>query len=291
MEKKIFIQTNDKQLFGAKLAKYAIEKNLKKGSIPVEILNVNNIKAFKDFNGTPFTQHGETRIFDLNDLQSFIYSRFMPPEQMGYEGRSIVIDPDIFALTDLNDLFDMDYSGKAILCCKKGDENVKIWDSSLMVLDNAKLKHWKISQILSDLRDRKTDHRTLLRLIKETSVGELPDIWNDLDELTPETRLLHTTERLTQPWKTGLPIDFTRNKMPKLFGFIPREWIHKITGKYPSKYQRHPDKKIEEFFFNLAGEALLAGVVSVSEIQDEMDKNHVRKDMLKILKERGFIKS
>jgi hypothetical protein len=81
--------------------------------------------------------------------------------------------------------------------------------------------------------------------------------------------------RLTQPWKTGLPIDFTFNPVPKLWGIIPRFWV-----THPTHYQPHPDKKIETFFFDLAREALKAGAVTVDEIKQGIAAGNLRKDFI-----------
>ena len=66
----------------------------------------------------------------------------MPPELMGFKGRAIVVDPDIFALhkTNISELFDLDLGGYDLAACWR--EQKKAWASSLMILDFAKLKHW-----------------------------------------------------------------------------------------------------------------------------------------------------
>lgn len=114
------------------------------------------------------------------------------------------------------------------------------------------------------------------------NVKDLPRVWNSLDVLTDETKMLHTTGRLTQPWKTGLPIDFTRNPMPKILGVIPREPIHRLLGKYHSTYQPHPDRKIDAFFIALLKDALAAGAVSRAEVESEIRAKHVRPDLLEL---------
>ena len=43
----------------------------------------------------------------------------MPPGLMGYEGRSVVIDPDIFAVADVWELLTRDMQGKAILARRR----------------------------------------------------------------------------------------------------------------------------------------------------------------------------
>lgn len=273
--RKVFIQANDKQLLGAKLAKFAIERRSK--DVPVEILNVDAEPVFKAFSGKTYLRQGRELTYDPLDLQSFTLSRFLPPERMGYQGMAVVIDPDIFAIRDLNELFASGTDGKSVAACRKKDA----WDSSVMLLDCAKLRDWKVGEWLERMAKKEMDYDDImtLRLIRD-DVKELSRVWNSLDVLSDETKMLHTTGRLTQPWKTGLPIDFTRNPLPKLLGFIPREPIHRLLGKYPSTYQPHPDKKIIDFFFALLKEALAAGAVSRAEIEDEIRRKHVRPDLL-----------
>jgi hypothetical protein len=269
-----FIQSNTKQILGAKIAKHALETKggLKARGIPVSIIEVEKVTAFKAFVGKPY-RYGKPYSFE-DDLQSFTLTRFMPPELMGYVGRALVIDPDIFALSDVTELFDMDMNGAAIAACRKNP-----WDTSVMVLDCAQLAHWKISEMLEDIASGKRKYEEIAQLRSEpTRVMELPRIWNNFDTLTPETKMLHTTMRLTQPWKTGLPIDFTFNPPPKLFGVIPRFWV-----RHPTRYQPHPNKEIESLFFMLVKKALADGAISEREIRSSINAGDIRKDALLLI--------
>ena len=67
------------------------------------------------FEGRKFLRAGAWRAWENADLQSFTPVRFTPPKLMGYQGRAIVIDPDVFAVGDVNELFERDMEGKAIL--------------------------------------------------------------------------------------------------------------------------------------------------------------------------------
>lgn len=279
--KTVFIHTNNKQYIGAVLGKFSIERYLPNGSdITVKIINVDNLPVFKAFTGKTYLRGGKVITYDPYDLQSFTLSRFMPPEEMHFEGRALVIDPDIFANGDITQLMNMDMNGKAIAACKKGDS----WQSSSMLMDCSKLTHLKISDLLSKLEKKEIDYTDIMSLKKESSILEIPSIWNSLDTLTPETKLLHTTNRLTQPWRTGLPIDFTRSPMLKIFGIIPREPIQKLLGKYPTKYQQHPNKNIEVFFLSLVKDALSSGALTEEDVRKEIEEGHVRKDMFEKLR-------
>jgi hypothetical protein len=276
--KKLFIQANRKQILGAWLARYAFERATgRRDGIAVEILDVDAMPEFRAFAGRTYLRDGRTVTYDPADLQSFTLSRFMPPERMGFQGRAVVIDPDIFAMDDVAELFDMDLGGKAVAACRKKDA----WDTSVMALDCARLGRWRIAELLAALGEKRLDYSDLMTLRTERgSVKELPRLWNSLDALDESTRFLHTTGRLTQPWKTGLPIDFTRNPLPKLFGLVPREPIHRLLGKYPSRYQPHPDKRIEAAFFGLLRDAVRDGAVTEAQIRGEVEARHVRPDLL-----------
>jgi hypothetical protein len=280
--KSVFIQTNNKQRFGAKVAKFAIEKLLTDKEITVNIINVDELEVFRSFSNKIYLRDGSEVVYDTNDLQSFTLSRFMAPELMEFRGRAVVIDPDVFALKDISLLFKLDMCGKSIATCRKKDG----WDTSVMVLECSLLRHWTIESILSCLDQREIDYSELMTLKNENerSILELPRIWNNLDTLTAETRFLHTTQRLTQPWKTGLKIDFTRKPLRRLFGFIPREWVLRLLGRYPSRYQTHPNKAIEKFFLTLCKQALASGIVRKEELLKEIQEKNVRQDLIELLK-------
>lgn len=268
----IFIQSNKKQLVGAKIAKHALEVRGKarEHGIPVSIIEVEKVPAFQAFVGKPYRK-GNYAAYTFADLQSFTMTRFMPPELMAFSGRALVIDPDIFALTDILPLIEMDLGGAAIAACKKNP-----WDTSVMVLDNTKLTHWKIETLLSDIASRKRSYEDIAALRDEQAVvTELSREWNSLDYLNQNTKMLHTTQRLTQPWKTGLPIDFTFNPVPKLFGIIPRFWV-----THPTHYQPHKSREIEKFFFELLRDAVRGGAVSVQDVEDGVRSKDLRPDIL-----------
>ena len=82
--------------------------------------------------------------------------------------------------------------------------------SSVMLLDCAKLKHWKLADDFDALFTGKREYKKWMNLGYESpaSIGLLEPEWNDFDKLTPETKMIHNTRRKTQPWKSGLPVDF-----------------------------------------------------------------------------------
>lgn len=282
MEKKLFILTNRKQILGAKLSEYSFRRHLKNTpDVAVEILVVDDLEQFRELEGRTYLRCGKPVAYALNDLQSFTLARFIPPERMGFDGRAVAIDPDIFALQDVSKLFNLDLKGNRLAAVWKPEK--RIWDTSVMIFDCEKLSHWRFNEFIRKLFTKEIDYTDLMHLKIEQDILKLDRIWNSLDHIDENTRILHTTNRITQPWRTGLPIDFTIKPMPKLLGFIPREPIHKLLGKYPTHYKKHPNKKVEETFFTILGDALHDGVVTREEITTEIKNGHVRKDIFQKL--------
>jgi hypothetical protein len=159
-----------------------------------------------------------------------------------------------------------------------------------MLLDCAKLGHWRAEQDFAALFTGSRDYIDWIGLRYEPheTIGYFEPEWNDFDHLTPRTRLLHNTKRQTQPWKTGLPVDFTpaRKRVKPL---VPATWLgpvkRRLLGEVGSGavYQRHPDPNQERFFFGLLRECLEQGVVDETTLREEMRLNHLRHDALDLL--------
>ncbi len=291
----VFIHVNHKQILGAHVG----EKSLRYFSKHNEKFDVKFIET-KDHpfllakEGELFLRSGVRRKWRMNDLQSFTPLRFMPPELMGYQGRAVVIDPDVFAAGDVWDLLSRDMKGKAILCRPRSKTNPDIngpLASSVMLLDCAKLKHWNAEEQFNELfdEDGERDYKKWITLMYEdrSTIGLLENSWNDLDVLNKKTKMLHTTNRWTQPWKAGLPIDFVPSD--KFESFPPLGWLlyfrRKIFGDYSflGNYRAHPDKNQENFFFALLKECVKDGTVTAEMVQNEMLLDHVRKDAPRVL--------
>lgn len=307
MPKKIFIHTNHKQMLGALVAKYCIERNSPHCErFSVELIRLQDYPHLLQRHGCTYKRKGIEYTWDNQDLQSFTPLRFLPPQLMGYEGRALVIDPDIFALADIYELLTMDMRDKAILCRHVDNPNkgASYFASSVMLLDCAKLRHWRWEEAIDELFAGTRDYNDWTRLYLEdpATIGPLGEEWNSFDKLTEQTKLLHNTGRLTQPWKTGLPIDFTthpksrsRKELPPKWGFVPRPVVDlakRLLGRplpdtRPNRgskvYLAHPDKKQVDLFFSMLSECLSEDKVSKDFVASEIAKGHVRKDALDLV--------
>ncbi|HEU0284086.1 MAG TPA: hypothetical protein VFR52_02965, partial [Sphingomicrobium sp.] len=228
--------------------------------------------------GQSVLRAGHVRDWDPDDLQSFTPLRFAPPSLMNYEGRALVTDPDCFGVGDVANLLERDMDGKAIMAVARPGHNQQpdYVATSVMLLDTSKLTHWQFDRDLDDLFNRRFDYVDWIELKREdrSTIGFLEPRWNDFDRLTDETGILHTTKRRTQPWKTGLPVDYTlRERGP--FDFL-RRWSRR-------HYEAHPDPRQEAFVYSLLADLVDSGEVSRDELKLEMAANHVRHDSLQLV--------
>jgi len=292
MKMKIFIQTNERQWLGALVSAYSLKRNSAHAdAFDVETMHVRDFPFLAAKEGQPFLRGGVTRVWHMHDLQSFTPLRFLPPKLMGHEGRAVVIDPDIFAVGDVYELLTRDMGGKAVMGRQRSHKPEKAWQiaTSVMLMDCARLSHWETEKEFDELFRFERDYKDWIVLKDEPAenVGVFEDQWNDFDHLDENTRLLHNTKRRTQPWKTGLPVDYTpaekANKYP-ILGSLNRLRA-KVFGEYGllGKYHAHPDPKQEQFFFGLLREALEKNIISESIVRDEMAQNHVRHDALELV--------
>jgi hypothetical protein len=290
----VFIQTNDKQAIGALVSAHSLRRNSPHAErFDVHIIRQEDYPFFAAREGQPFLRSGHMRIWENDDLQSFTPTRFMPPELMDYRGRALVIDPDVFAVGDVWELLSRDMGGKAILAVPRPGHNQRsaYLASSVMLLDCALLRHWHVERDFAELFAMTRDYADWIDLTLEPreTIGLLEPEWNDFDHLDAHTKLLHTTKRRTQPWKTGLPVDFTVREAQLTAD--PRSWVRVArqkllgSGKGTARYRPHPDRRQERLFLDLLRECVQNGTVTREVLRDGMARNHVRHDILTLVDE------
>ncbi|MBL8668644.1 MAG: hypothetical protein JNM48_14390 [Rhodospirillales bacterium] len=292
MKPTVFIQTNHKQIVGALVAEYSLRRNSKTpDAFDVRIMHTRDFPFLAQREGKEYLRDGVLRQWHMEDLQSFTPTRFMPPQLMGYQGRAVVIDPDVFAVGDVCELLERDMAGKAIMARPRSGYKEKkgVMATSVMLLDCDKLTHWVVERDFAALFERTRDYAKWIGLLYEPreTIGILENTWNDLDKLTPATKMVHMTKRKTQPWKTGLPVDFMPPEKPS--GFVVLGWINqfrrRVFGDYAflGNYVAHPDPNQERLFFGLLRECVDKGIVSEEMLREEMRQNHVRHDAFEVL--------
>ena len=127
----------------------------------VRILRQEDFRFFAAHEGQAFWRGDRRHNKWLNGYtQAFTPLRFMPPELMGYQGRAVIMDPDIFAVGDIWELLSRDMQGKALMCRSRPYHNgvADYLASSVMLLDCAKLRHWQVERDFNEMFDGRRDY-------------------------------------------------------------------------------------------------------------------------------------
>jgi hypothetical protein len=295
MKPVIFVHTNDKQMLPAKVCEYSVQARSKHPEeFEIRLIRLEETPhLYPGRQGQRYLWDRRVCIWHNRDLQTFATLRMMVPELMDFRGRALVLDPDVYAVGDVNELLGRDMKGKAILCRRRPSSGM--YTSSVMLLDCARLKHWQWKQSIDAIFDLKLDMYLWLGLTGENpnTIGIFEDQWNHLDTLNESTKLVHISERLMQPWKTGLPVDYDLDQVGSyqyragvhasdLLKRVKQRWL---SSRIPpmGQYQPHPDPKQEGYFIAMLKEAIAHDAISEQFVADEIQRKHVRADMFELL--------
>jgi len=282
MKPSVIIHTNGKQMLGALVSAHSYRRNSRDpNAFDIRILKAEDYPELQQ-QGRTLLRGGYVREWDPDDLQSFTPLRFAVPDVVGHQGLALVTDPDVFAVGDVAELFTRDLQGKAIWCRPRPGYG-KITDplaTSVMLLDCSKLPHWGFTEEIQALWDHRVDYLDWINLRREdlSTIGLLEPEWNDFDHLTPRTKLLHNTKRRTQPWKTGLPVDFTLRERRGLISLAMP-----IVRMVAPNYTRHPDRNQEAYFYALLAEGLDTGSIGGEQVEKAVRLGYVRPDSIALI--------
>ena len=289
----VFIHSNQKQRLAALVSAFSLKaRSSAPEDFDVQILWAEDFPFIATRDGQAYLREGRRVVWTQDDLQSFTPIRFAIPHAMENEGRAVVIDPDVFAVGDVRELLQREMGGHSVLAKRMPADGRKPmhWASSVMLLDCSRLGHWRCEEDFGRLFAFERDYIDWMWLLlePETTVGQLEEQWNHFDTLDATTKLLHNTHRRTQPWKTGLPADFTprgrhlEGANASLLERVRARIWGEPTGPR-GHYKRHPDPAQEQFFFSLLRECLAEGVIPRALVEEEIERCHVRRDALSLV--------
>ncbi len=301
MKPTVFIHTSSHEIVSAKVAMYShmrASKNLDK--FDIKLIQLEDYPYLMKHHGHSCIRFAKEAAWYKDVPQSFLPLRFLVPQLMGYAGKAVLTDPDIFAVADVYELLTRDMGDKAILSRPLGEG----YNSSVMLLDCSKLKHWNWEEKIDEVFAGKLDLQDwiLLRTESEQIIGTLEEEWNHYDILNTQTKLLHNTRQITQPWKMGLPLkeenmnnfkngdkEKTRwNKLRHVGKYGKRNMLNSIKNILlygeAKLYQKHPDIRQEKFFLSLLKECMNKNLISSEFLKLEINKGHIRPDIFRALK-------
>jgi hypothetical protein len=300
MKPTLFIHTSKHEILAAKVALYShllISENT--DHFDVKIIQIEDEPYIMGMHGRSLIRNGREGAWYNDVPQSFLPLRFIVPKLMNYKGRAVLTDPDVFAVEDIYELLTKEMGSCSILCRTHG-RGVKGRNSSVMLLDCEALENWTWEDKLDDLFSGRLDLQDWITLQTENpaSIGDLEEKWNHYDKLDKSTKLLHNTNQITQPWKTGLPYnpDNMSNhiKRQDKQGIVEKVMQFRGKGKKamlsalkntllvgePRVYKKHPDSNQELLFFAFLKDALQSGFITSDFVRLQIKQGYVRPDIL-----------
>ena len=95
---KVFICSNKHQMIAAKVSKNSILSRSSLKDDDVKIISKESFGFMNSLDNSKLIRDGSMFSFGDDDMQNFTLLRFHVPELMKYEGKALVIDPDIFLI-------------------------------------------------------------------------------------------------------------------------------------------------------------------------------------------------
>lgn len=282
---KIFIHSNHSQLFGAKVSKYLFSKY---GINQVEILMVENDPFLTKLDKKKYLRAGKREKYFINDLQSFTLTRFSAEMHNDAKDGYLMMDPDIFAIKspekfilESNQIKDFDLLARPLPSSKHKEYLLKGFASSVFYRRASSRYLWDYEKLIDDIFNNRLDYNQLITLscFNDLKIAELPEKMNSYDRLNHETILLHNTGRVTQPWKSGLEIDYINHKIPK-----HKRIINSFFGK-KQYYLNHPDKSQTDFFISSTRDAINARYIDEQYIFECIKNKYIRPDIMQLIED------
>lgn len=190
---KIFIGWDSRFPEPAETLKYSILEN---SSIPLDIhfLVLNELNLNREHDPLASTE--------------FTYSRFLVPHLCDYQGKAIFMDNDMLCFGNIKDLDDLEMDEYALRVVKhdhRPTNKIKMYGaiqtqyprknwSSLMIMNCSKLKLW--TKEIVENESGSFLHQ--FKNIPDEMIGDIPDVWNTLDWMDENTKLIHYTNG--GPW-------------------------------------------------------------------------------------------
>jgi len=271
---KVFIQSNKFQKLAANVARYSFIKN---GFNDVEILDLESCNILNRNIGKQYLRNGKLVIFDYNDLQSFTLLRFLPPK-IQTSGFCLIIDPDIFAIKNPLEKLRKIITKDVDIFCTEINNQLR---SEVMIL-NLENKIWDYNRLIEDLFNQRIDYSKLLNLsfFKNLKIKKLDIVFNHHDKINEETIFLHTSNRITQPWKEGLNINFktffsNKYKILNLIKYFLRmNYDPRVISK---KFLSHPNINVNNFIIKTFNEAIKNKYVNEEALDLAVMNNYISK--------------
>lgn len=232
---RVFIGSGEASVIERKTLIHSLRKNTRR---PLDLYVFNGTHNAVEHNDeSPQLAPMSLRVKYQNFTEFSLY-RFLIPQLCEHKGRAIFLDSDMVCLADVGELFDMPMDGAAMKCVKAYGDNK--WGTSVLLMDCSKCS-FDLEQVYDEVAAGKYTYTDFTQLdepflkLHPHTVRELDPRWNVFDCRNQDTKLIHYTNLMTQPWKhaghafESLWFDHLREAMDS--GFITDSDLKKATWR------------------------------------------------------------
>lgn len=202
---KIFIGSGEQSLLERKVLLYSLYKHSRSD---LEIAVFNGTHNSIERTGSPPVPAPLSLQLKYRNLTEFSLYRYLIPELCSYEGRAIYLDSDMVCLADIQELFDALLDGHDFLAKREAysQNGESMWGLSAMLIDNSRCR-FDLQQFLCEIDDGLYTYTEFsqfgAKFLARHSyrLGEIDPNWNVFDQYDGQTKLIHYTNLMSQPWK------------------------------------------------------------------------------------------
>lgn len=237
---KIFIGSGEASLVERKVLIYSLKKHTNR---PLDIYVFNGTHDTIERNDEAPIRLNMPLDIKYQNFTEFSNYRWYIPRLCGFEGRAIWMDSDMVCLSDISDFFEADMKGYGLLAKASayGAANLQRWGLSMVLLDCQKCQ-FNPEQYFKEIADGLYTYTDLHQMTPQFQnyhsfdIGTIPVGWNDFDQKNENTKLIHYTSLLSQPWKAikhpqgALWFTYFREAMET--GILTKEDVEKARARY-----------------------------------------------------------
>lgn len=239
----VFIGSGEASKLERKVLIYSLRKNT---SRPLDIRVFNGTHNALEVAGRAPSLVPMPLEIKYRNVTEFSLYRYLIPTMMEGRGRAIHLDSDMIALGDIVELYDAEMGDRHFLA--KPEYGPQAWTTSVMLIDCARTR-FDLERIFAEIDQGLYSYSDFSRMAPAFldhhpyRIGEIDPRWNEFDSCDDETRLIHYTNLLSQPWK-------------------------------------HRDHPYGDLWFDYLDDARVAGYVSEEDIAEAKVRSYVRQDIL-----------
>lgn len=202
---RIFIGSGEASLLERKVLMYSLSKHTTR-KLDIRVFNGTHDSLERD--GYPPIPVGMPLEVKYKNVTEFSNYRFFIPSLCDHSGRAIWLDSDMVCLADIAELYDFPMANNAVLGKRDayGESGGERWGLSVSLYECSRCsfdlaKHF--ADIWAGLYSYTDLHQLTpaFRRVHPIEVDSLDPNWNSFDRWDNNTKLIHYTNLLTQPWK------------------------------------------------------------------------------------------